>query len=71
MSEDNQLDLCIVGGNQFTAVRCVERLADFAAFFSSDRNILQVRIAARKPPRRSSRLNKTGVYPPVCIGEQG
>ena len=71
MSEDNQLDLRIVGGNEFTAVCCVECLADFAAFFSSDRNILQVWIAARKSPRRGSRLNKTGMYPPVCISEQG
>ena len=50
MGQDAQLDLAVIERHQQIARLGNERLADAAAFFGADRNILQVRIGEASRP---------------------
>ena len=56
MGHDAQLDLRVIGGNQFLAGCCDEGLADATAFGGADRDVLQIGVGRRQPPSRGYRL---------------
>jgi hypothetical protein len=53
---DAELDLRIVRRQQHLALRRHEGLADAPSFRRADRDVLQVRVARRQPPRHRNRL---------------
>ena len=69
MGQNNQLDLGIIGGNKLVSFFGLKGGADFSAFIPSDRNVLQVRVPAGKPPRGCSRLDKARVNPAMRVGK--
>ena len=59
---DPHLDLAVVGGHQLRiAVTHTERVADPAAGFGADRDVLQVRVGRRQPPGGGDGLVERGV----------
>ena len=63
VGQDAQLDLGVVGADQRPALLGQEGLADPAAERGSDRNVLQVWIAARQAPGGGDGLVEVGVHP--------
>ena len=64
MREHAQLDLRVVGGDQHVSGLGDERGADLASERRADRDVLQIRIAAREPPGRGHRLIERRVHAP-------
>jgi hypothetical protein len=63
MGEQAQLDLRIVGRDQFVSRLGDESLADLAAFLGADRDVLQIGIVRREPPGRGHRHAVAGMHP--------
>ena len=64
MRHNAQLDLGIVGGNNFIAITGNKGLTNAAAFLVTNRNILQIRITGRKPSCCCYGLMVRGVHAP-------
>ena len=62
--EDPQLDLRVVGGHEAPPVLRDERLADAPAELGADRDVLEIRVRRRQPPRRRDQLVERGVDAP-------
>ena len=64
MGEHAQLDLAVVGGDQLVALVGHEGLADGAALGRAHRDVLQIRLERRQPPRGGGRQRIGGVHAP-------
>ena len=64
MRHNAQLNLGIVGGNNFIAITGNKGLPNSAPFLVTNRNILQIRITGRKPPGCRHGLMVRGVHAP-------
>ncbi len=74
MREDAQLDLRVIRRDQRVPRRRHERRADLAPGLRADRNVLQVRLGRRQPPRRRRRQREARVHalrPLVDVAGQG
>ena len=64
VGEDAQLDLGVVSTEQRPAVLGKKGLADAAAVFGANRDVLQVRVAAAQSPGGGDGLVEVGVHTP-------
>ncbi len=62
MREDHELDLRVVRGDELEALFGAEGRADAPPVLVADRDVLEVRVPARKATGRGSRLDKARVH---------